>query len=98
MTTSDKAACDLLIVNGHVVTVDDANRIVDGGAIAISGHSIVAVGPTNAVSERYRARRTIGAGGALVHPGFIDPHIHISQYTSRSVLPRMEGTAVTMGE
>lgn len=91
-------ACDVLVHSGRLLTVDREDRIVADGAIAVTGNRIVAVGPTPEVRARYRAHETIDAAGGIVHPGFIDAHIHISQYTSRCVLPLMAGTSVTMGD
>jgi len=42
-------------------------------------------------------RASIDALGAVVRPGSIDAHIHVSQYTSRSVLPRMGNGPINMG-
>ena len=41
----DKA--DLLIVHGTVVTMDAQRRVIDDGAIAVLGDSIVAVGKSS---------------------------------------------------
>ena len=34
-------------------------------------------------SSKYKAKRTIDAGGALVHPGFIDNHVHLNYHSLR---------------
>jgi cytosine/adenosine deaminase-related metal-dependent hydrolase len=78
-------ACDLLITNGTVVTMDGERRVLATGAIAVAGRRIVAVGPERTVLEAYRARRRIDAGGGVVHPGFIDPHVHIVHGTCRGI-------------
>ena len=36
---------DLLVRHAYLITLDDADSIVDDGAIAIEGRRIVAVGP-----------------------------------------------------
>ncbi|MDW9782932.1 amidohydrolase family protein [Sinorhizobium meliloti] len=98
MTNNAPNSCDLLIHNGIVLTVDEQNTVVDDGAVAIRDGRICAVGPTQDIQARFTATETFDAHACVVHPGFIDAHIHISQYTSRSVLPRMSGTAITMGD
>lgn len=90
--------CDLILHNGVLVTVDARDRVIDRGAIAIRGGRIVDLGDDQEMLNRHAAPRLIDLRGAIVHPGFIDAHIHISQYTSRSVLPLMEAKAITMGE
>jgi len=77
--------CDLLIANGTVVTMDGERRVLATGAIAITGGRITAVGPERSVLSAYRARRRIDAGGGLVHPGLIDPHVHIVHGTCRGI-------------
>ena len=72
--------------------------VLERSAIAIARGRIAAIGPDAIVLATYTAGRTMDADGGAVHPGFIDPHMHVSQYTSRSVLPLIEGTALTMGD
>jgi imidazolonepropionase len=47
------------------------------GALAIRAGRIAAVGTTAEIESRYRADRVIDAAGALVSPGFVDPHSHL---------------------
>ena len=69
--------CDLLIRNAYVITVDARRRVFSPGAVAVRGHTLVAVGPERDVVGQMRAARTIDAEGAVLHPGFIDAHNHI---------------------
>jgi 5-methylthioadenosine/S-adenosylhomocysteine deaminase len=77
--------CDLIIQNGHVLTLDAGRRKFAPGALAITGHSIAAVGSEAEVLAQYRADRIIDARGGIVHPGLIDAHNHIVHGTSRGV-------------
>lgn len=74
---------DCAITNGYVVTMDPQRRVLADGAVAISGRDIVAVGPTSEVLSRYSARRTLDAGGAVVHPGFVECHSHLTLHLAR---------------
>jgi 5-methylthioadenosine/S-adenosylhomocysteine deaminase len=76
--------CDLLLTGGTVVTVDDARRVIDDGAVAISGELITAVG-TAAELSGLRAARTIDCRGKAVMPGLIDCHTHLYQGLARSL-------------
>ena len=69
--------CDLLIRNAYVITVDARRRVFSPGAVAVRGHTLVAVGPDREVVQQMRAVRSIDAEGAVLHPGFIDAHNHV---------------------
>ena len=70
--SSSLAAADLLLTGGSVYDGSLAPpRIAD---VVISGERIVYVG--EAARSHYRAERVIDVGGAIVAPGFIDPHTH----------------------
>jgi predicted amidohydrolase YtcJ len=84
MTAAVAAACsaapqqepaDLVLRNGRVVTVDSAQP--EAQAVAIRGHSIVAVG-SNAEIGAYVGTGTevIDLAGRLAIPGFIEGHGH----------------------
>ena len=83
----EPTSIDLLIRNGHVITMDDARTIIPNGAVAIDGHRIVEVGEDPVLGDRYRAARTIDAGDAPVHPGFVECHLHASFQTYRGLIP-----------
>jgi len=53
----------LLVSGGTVVAQNPARNIIAGGAIAIRGSRIVAVGPALELNARYEARRRIDAAG-----------------------------------
>ena len=79
-------AVDLLLVNGTVVTmVPDEGVLVDG-AVAIRGRTIVAVGPSAALAERYDARETRDCRGCAVIPGLINAHAHVPMSLLRGLV------------
>lgn len=66
---------DLVIVNGHVFTADEAGTTAE--AVAVRGHAIVRVGTNAEVSAlRGAATRVVDARGGSVVPGFNDSHVH----------------------
>jgi 5-methylthioadenosine/S-adenosylhomocysteine deaminase len=67
---------DILIINGIVVTMDPARRVIENGAVAITGDRIVAVGTTAEVTAQHGAPKVIDASRKIVMPGFIDAHAH----------------------
>ncbi|MDH5759453.1 MAG: amidohydrolase [Gemmatimonadota bacterium] len=75
---SASVAPDLVVVNGRVLTQDDANP--SATAFAIKDGRFVAVGSDDDVRNLVASGRTevIDAAGATVVPGFIDAHSHPS--------------------
>jgi 5-methylthioadenosine/S-adenosylhomocysteine deaminase len=73
----DRAAADILVLGGIVVTMDERRTILTDGALALRGDSIVALGPRTQIAGAYRAATIVDATGCLVIPGLIDAHTHI---------------------
>ncbi|MYJ77549.1 MAG: amidohydrolase, partial [Caldilineaceae bacterium SB0670_bin_27] len=80
-----KNACEILISNGRVITMDAARTIYTTGAVAVTDSRIVEVGADDELRSKYDAGQTIDAAGAIVHPGFIDAHNHIVHTTCPGV-------------
>ncbi len=74
---SAKEKVDLLVTGGTVVTMNEGRTILDDGALAIKGDSIVAVGSRTEIEGKYSAPDTLNASGKLVLPGFINGHTHV---------------------
>lgn len=72
-----KQKVDLIVAGGTVVTMDAERRVIDDGAVAVTGDSIVAVAAHPEILKRYTAARQIDARGKLVLPGFINGHTHV---------------------
>jgi predicted amidohydrolase YtcJ len=71
-------AADLIVVNGRVLTQDDAGPVAE--AFAVRGGRFTAVGSSADIRNLAAAGRTevIDVEGATVLPGFIDAHSHPS--------------------
>ncbi len=67
---------DWLIMAKFVVTMDAKHRIIEQGAVAISGARIVAVGSQSELAARFQAKHTLDKPDALLAPGLIDTHTH----------------------
>jgi len=80
--------CDILIRNGYVCTMDSQRTIHPSGAIALSSNNIVAVGPDREIAAKWQATETIDAKGGIVHPGFVEAHLHITANLSRGQFGR----------
>jgi len=78
---------DLLITNATIVTMDSSRRIIQNGAIAVRGDSIVFVGASihEQAPKGVMARQTMDAHGALVLPGFVNGHTHAAMTLLRGL-------------
>ncbi|MGC1659318.1 MAG: amidohydrolase [Candidatus Acidiferrales bacterium] len=80
-----KEKADLIVSNGTVVTMDAQHRILNQGAVAIRGDSIVAVGATDEILAQIDAPKIIDARGAIVMPGLINAHAHAAMSLFRGL-------------
>jgi 5-methylthioadenosine/S-adenosylhomocysteine deaminase len=68
---------DLVVRGGTVMTMDAGRRVIEDGAVAVSGGRIVAVGKRADVERRFTGREVIEATGRVVMPGLINGHTHV---------------------
>ena len=99
---------DLLVVGASEVLTcegagDDPVGRIPGGAVAIAGDTVVAVGPESEVRSVVdpAGARVIDARGGVVAPGFVDAHTHlvfggsrVREYASRLTRTREETVAL----
>jgi len=82
---SAKEHVDLVVTNGIVVTMDAQRRVIENGAVAVRGDSIVAVGSTADITAQFDAAKTVDARGAIVMPGLINGHAHAAMSLFRGM-------------
>ena len=75
--------CDLIIKNGCLLTMDERRAIIARGAVAVAGHTIAAAGPEKDILRDWQSKNVIDAKGAIVHPGYVDAHLHVNAQTCR---------------
>lgn len=72
-----KEPADLVLMNGKILTVDEAKP--EAEALAVRGDTIVAVGSTKDIQPYIsEATQVIDLGGKLAIPGIIDSHGHFT--------------------
>ena len=76
---------DLLVVNATLITMDAKRSILNHAAIAVNNDTILEIGDSTALSERYGATKTIDAADQFVFPGMIDTHNHLFQVLFKGV-------------
>ncbi len=75
MTFAQGLAPDLIVLNGHVRTLDKNKPQAE--AVAVIGNKIAAVGTTEEIQKlRAFKTRVVDAKGRLILPGFNDAHVH----------------------
>jgi predicted amidohydrolase YtcJ len=77
-SSAPKEKADFILYNGTIYTVDSAFSTCE--ALAVVNGSIVAIGSTDEVLDKYDASKTYNLEGQAVYPGFIDAHSHFFGY------------------
>jgi cytosine/adenosine deaminase-related metal-dependent hydrolase len=75
----------ILIRNATVVTGDAGRTIHHGGAIAIDGDRIAAVGSTAELEPRFAGAEVVEGRGKAVFPGFVNCHTHLWFTVARGI-------------
>ncbi len=76
---------DLIVAGDYVVTMDEDNSVIEGGAVAIHEGVIVAVGPADDIAAEFSAGETLPGEGRVVMPGLINGHTHAAMTLLRGV-------------
>ena len=82
---------DILVYNGTILTMDDRNRTIPNGLLAISGNTIGHIGQDEKGS--LKAQKELDAEGGLILPGLINGHTHAAMTLFRGLaddLPLMD--------
>jgi len=75
---------DILVTNGIVLTMDGDQRTIPGGAVAIRGDRISAVGKAEDLGGDAPAR-VIDAHGGIIMPGLVNTHTHAAMTLFRGL-------------
>ncbi|MYA86569.1 MAG: amidohydrolase family protein, partial [Acidimicrobiaceae bacterium] len=76
--TAPAARTTLLVSGGDVVTMNTAREVLVGGAVAVAGDVIAAVGSSTELAGRYPEAEVIDATGCVVTPGMVNAHQHLT--------------------
>jgi len=82
---------DILIKNGAILTMDDANSIFEKGFLCVRGDEISHIGSNG--EDFFEAAKTIDAREGLILPGLVNGHTHAAMSLFRGLaddLPLME--------
>lgn len=82
---------DLIVANGTVLTMDGADRVIDGGAVAVRDARILDVGAADRLLSQYRPAQVIDATNKAVLPGLVDTYGHAGHGLIRGLFHPDEG-------
>lgn len=83
-------ATALVVTGGTIVTFDPQGNVIRGGAVAIDGGRIVAIGPAAEIEASYPEARRVDANGGLILPGLINAHTHAPMVLFRGLADDLE--------
>ena len=72
------APVTLLVAGGDVVTMNPAREVLVGGAVAVAGDVVAAVGSSTELVGRYPEAEVLDASGCVVTPGMVNAHQHLT--------------------
>jgi len=92
MQDHNSQAVDLLLT-GMVCTLDSQQTVIENGAVAIKGDTIIAIGTNEEITSRYPGTKRIEEEHGLIMPGLINTHTHAAMSCFRGLaddLPLMQ--------
>lgn len=78
----------MIIGNGKLVTNDETGRVLDQGAILVTGNEVTEVGDFKELTAKYPQEEVYDVGGRLIMPGMINAHSHIYSAFARGFGPK----------
>lgn len=82
---AEKTEIDLIVSGAYVVTMDPAQPVITGGAVAVDDGVILAVGTRDEITARYAAAEKIGGADRALLPGLINGHGHAAMVLFRGM-------------
>jgi len=76
---------DYLLRAGFLITMEDDEGIIEDGAVAVKGNSIVDVGKFSDLSSKYDPGEIIGGKDHVMFPGLINTHTHAAMVYFRGI-------------
>jgi len=80
---------DLIVEGDYVITMDENQNVVQGGAVAIKDGVIVALASAEDVNAQHTAAETIQGENRIVMPGLVNGHSHAAMTLLRGVADDM---------
>lgn len=68
-----------ILADACIVTVNDADEIIERGSVLVDGDRIAAIGTTAELSSLAPNAETIDCSGKIIMPGMVNTHTHLFQ-------------------
>lgn len=81
----DVRTVDTIVYGRYVVTMDEAQNVIEHGAVAIDEGAIVAVGKADEITASYFAEEVIAGDNRVLMPGFVNGHTHTAMVLFRGM-------------
>ena len=66
-----------LLINAHVLCMDEQFQQFENGAVAVDGDQIVAVGIQEDLQKEYEPEELVDCEGKVLMPGLVNAHTHV---------------------
>ena len=76
---------DLIVYGDYLLTMEEGAGVLEKGAVAVRGDTIVAVGSASDINAQYQAKRIIEGEGRALMPGLVNGHTHTSMVLFRGM-------------
>src|SRR5258708_24955100 len=73
----------------YVITMDQQRRVIENGAVAMRGDSIVAAGSKSEIDRRFQPKQRLDRPDAIIAPGLINTHNHAPMVLLRGIADDM---------
>ncbi len=80
-----KQTADLIVSGKYVLPDPDQNSLIDNGAVAITGDSIIEIDKKETILDKYNTRQHIHTEHGLIMPGLINTHTHAAMSCFRGL-------------
>ena len=84
---------DYILRGDYLLTMEGDLSVIEDGAVAVSGETIVDAGSYTDISQKYSAKNEIGGKDRVIFPGLVNTHTHAAMVYFRGLaddLPLME--------
>lgn len=85
MSVDQKEIVDLIVKGEYVVTMNNDGDILENGAVAINGGTIVAIGASELIESEFSGKLELTGKGRVLMPGLVNGHTHAAMTLLRGI-------------